>query len=256
MPDSLGRYTLAEMQDRVRRELNDAILTVNTSTGDETTSPVLPTQLYSNTDINIALNNSMIEGFIEMATNHEEIFAQITYISTQGSFIGPYALPANMIKLRWLKWKSPAQLIGNIRPDQWQPMAYYDEDLSSGQGRDFSGGRSPSYQRVGNNIYLNENQYQSNTNGIMVNSVIIPPELVNPDDVVQSQFARPMQSFMIFDAAVHIGESREEQISDELKSQRDRSHVLMMAALDNALQPPTVQIVSGRLVKTTYSGRR
>jgi hypothetical protein len=74
--------------------------------------------------------------------------------------------------------------------------------------------------------------------------------------VIQMQFARPMQSFMIFDAAVHLGEAREMEISDELKSQRDRSHVLLMATVDNALQPPSVQIVSGRLVKTTYSGRR
>lgn len=256
MPNSLGQYSLLEMEGRVRRELNDATLAVNVNTGVESTNPVFTTQLYSNTDIDQALNTSMTEAFLEMCTNHEELFAQTFYISTKANNIGPYALPFNTLKLRWLKWKSPSIALLAIRPDQWEPMAYWDEDNSWDQGNDFSGGRSPSYRREGDSIILNKMQYQDNANGIMANVVVLPPELVNLTDVVQSKFSRPLQQFMIFDAAVHLGDTREMQVAQETKDQRERAHVMLMAVVDNALQPPSVQLVSGRLVKTTYSGRR
>lgn len=252
--DSLGRYTLSEMQARIRRELGDAQLTVNTSTGAESASAVYPSQLYSNTDLTEALNYSMMNAFLEMCVDHEDIFAQTTYITISANR-AIYALPFNMIKLRWLKIKPSSYSLSQIRPDQWQPMVYWDEDLSSGVQNEFAGS-DKTYRREGDNIVLNWIPNENNSNGIMVNSVNLPPELVNSTDVVQSQFARPLQNFMIYDAAAHIGDTRESQVPPELKEQRERAHTLLMANVDNALQPPTVQLYSGRLVKTTYSGRR
>jgi len=251
--DSLGRYTLTEMEQRVRRELGDATLTVNTSTGVESASPVYPSQLYSNTDIDEALNYSMVNAFLEMCVDHEDIFAQTTYISVSANQM-VYALPVNMIKLRWLKIKPASYALSSIRPDQWQPLVYYDENLSNGVQDEFAGAES-TYRREGNNIVLNWIPQQSNSSGIMINSVNLPPELVNPSDVVQSQFARPLQNFMVYDAAVHLGDTREAQVPPELKEQRQRAHDLLMMNVDNALQPVSVQLYSGRLVKRTYSGR-
>lgn len=252
MPDTLGRYSLSEMRERVRRELGDSQLSISTTTGAETGNPSYPSQLYSNTDLNEALNYSMVTQFQEMWTDHEEIFSTITYISITANRIGPYALPFNMLKLRWLKIKPASISIQAIRPDQWQPMVYYDEDLSQGIQNQF-GGRT--YQRQGDNILLNWLPSESNSNGIMVNCVVMPPELVKDGDVVMSQFVRPLQNFMIFDAAVHIGDSRENEVPEHLIEQRDRAHIALMATVDNALQPPSVQLYSTRLVKRTYSGR-
>lgn len=252
MPDNLGRYYLSEMQDRVHRELGDAQLTVNPTTGDESSAAVYPTQLYSNTDITEALNYSQATQFQEMWTDHEDIFAQTTYISLKAQWIGPYALPFNILKVRWLKIKPASIGLQAMRPDQWQPMFYYDEDLSQGIQNQM-GGRS--YRFEGQRIILNWLPESDNPSGIMVNSVFMPPDLVDDDDVVQTQFARALQNFMIFDAAVHLSDTRENQVAPHLIEQRERAHITLMATVDNALQPPSVQLYSTRLVKRTYSGR-
>jgi len=253
MPDQLGRYYLQEMQDRVRRELGDDQLTVNTTTNVESSAPVYPTQLYSRTDLNQALNYSMVTQFQEMWTDHEDLFASTFYISIKSGWPGPYALPFNLLKLRWLKMKPPSLSLSAMRPNQWQPMSYYDEDLSQGIQWQFGG---TTYRREGDNIILNFIPGQSNGNGIMVNCVVMPPELVNQNDVVDAQFARPLQNFMILDAAVHIADTRQNEVSPHLLEQRERAHIALMATVDNALQPPGgVQLYSTRLVKRTYSGR-
>ncbi len=251
MPDNLGRYFLSEMQDRVRRELGDAQLSVGTD-GVEIAPAIYTTQLYSNTDLTEALNYSMVAQFQEMWTDREDIFAQTTYITIIANHIGPYALPFNMLKLRWLKMKPPSQGVLSIRPDQWRPLTYYDEDLTGGIQNQFGGA---TYRREGNNILLNFLPSSNNIQGILVNSVSMPRDLTNADDVVQSEFARPLQNFMIFDAAVHLADTRENQVSPHLQEQLERAHNALMATVDNALQPTQVQLYSTRLVKNTFTGR-
>ena len=251
MPDTLGRYSLSEMEGFVKRELNDLTLTVNGS-GVETAGPVQTTQFYSNTDIDFALNSSMQKAFAEMIIDHEDLFAQTTYITIAANRIGPYALPFNLLMLRWLKMKPASLTLQNVRPEDWQPMVYYDEDLSQGIQHQFGG---PTYRLEGDNIMLNSLPVQENSNGMMVNSIMLPPKLVKPADVVVLPFALLIQDYMIYDAAVHIGETREQQASQEIKDNRQRAHDLLMAAVSNTIKPPSVQIYSPRLVKRTYSGR-
>jgi len=251
--DNLGRYYLNVMEDRVRRCLNDVQLTVDSTSGQESTTvaPVLPTQLYSTTDIDAALNKSMLEAFMEMEASHDDLFASVMYITISPN-VTQYNLPFGLLQLRQLRLKPDTLSLTQARPEDWKPMIYYDEDLVQGIQNQF-GGRT--YRRVGEQIWLNLLPNVGNTNGIMVDAVVLPPELSSPGDVVESPFARLIQNFMIYDAAVNLGESREYEIPQEVRDQRERAHVMMIMASDNALKPPSVQLYSTRLVKQTYSGR-
>jgi hypothetical protein len=103
--DSLGRYSLSTMQDRIRRLLDSNQLVVDTA-GVEVSSTVQE-QSYSDTDITNQLNESLTALYSEMIVGREILFASTIYLSTIANSPGPYAFPPQMLQLRWMKWKDP-----------------------------------------------------------------------------------------------------------------------------------------------------
>ena len=249
--DSLGRYYLSTMQDRVRRLLNGLQLVVATS-GVETSSTIQD-QSISNTDITNQINESLTSIWSEMITGKEVLFAVTVPLSTQANNPGPYSFPPNMIQLRWMKWKSPS--ITNPKPEDFYPMVFVDDPADWANQESFN---APSLRWEGGQFLMNRAVTQDNPSGIQCNIVTMPNELVNPTDVIQTpQFVRMMQQAVIYDATYTLAFSKHKQVTDEIGGKRQEWHTKLMVLVENAYNVMSVQMVApNRMPASTYTGRR
>jgi hypothetical protein len=254
--DSLGRYYLSTIRDRIQRLLDSLQLVVATS-GIET-SATLQDQSYSNTDIVNQVNESLTSIWAEMITGREVLFAQTVLLSTLANNPGPYAFPANMIQLRWMKWKNPNVPFvpaTSPKPTDWYPMAFVDDPADWGNQEAFN---APTLRWEGGEFLLNNLVAQDNINGIQCNIVAMPDELVNDNDVIQTpQFVRIMQQAVIYDAAYTLAFSKHKQVTDELGGKRQEWHTKLMVLVENAYNVMSVQMIApSRMPANTYTGRR
>lgn len=259
MIDSLGRYQLSDMQDRVRRLL-DSLQLVVSSTGVETTNTIQD-QSYSNTDLVNQINESLIALYCEMIVGKETLFASTQYLSTTANNPGPYAFPPDMVQLRWMKWKDPGVAFNPIpsptfspRPIQWHPMTQVDDPADWVNQEAF---HVPSWRWEAGQFYLNEVVTQANTNGIQINVINLPAELVNPTDVITTpQFVRIVQQVVIYDAAYTLAFSKRKQVADELSKKRDEWHQRLLVMVENAYNNQSTQMIAPRrMMRQTYTGR-
>lgn len=257
--DSLGRYFLSTMQDRVNRLLDSLQLVVTTS-GVET-SATNQDQSYSNTDVTNQINESLTSIWAEMITGKESLFAQTVLLSTTAFNPGPYAFPANMIQLRWMKWKdpgipfTPSGSPGTTPvPIDWYPMAQVDDPADWGNQEAFN---APTWRWEAGQFLLNNLVQQDNPNGIQCNIVAMPSELVNATDVIQTpQFVRIMQQAVIYDAAYTLAFSKHKQSTDELGGKRQEWHTKLMVLVENAYNNQSLQMIAPRrMMRNTYTGR-
>ena len=249
--DSLGRYFLSTMQDRVRRLLDSVQLVVAT-TGAET-SATIQDQSYSNTDITNQINESLTSIWAEMITGKEVLFATTVPLSTQANNPGPYSFPPNMIQLRWMKWKNPN--CAQPKPADWYPMVFVDDPADWANQRAFD---SPTLRWEAGQFLMNNPPAQDNLNGILCNIVAMPNEMINANDVIQTpQFVRIMQQAVIYDAAYTLAFSKHKQVTDEIGGKRQEWHTKLMVLVENAYNVMSVQMVApGRMPANTYTGRR
>ena len=257
--DSLGRYQLSDMRDRVRRLLDALQLVVNTGTGAETSSTIQD-QSFSNTDIVNQINESLIALWSEMIIGKETLFASTVFLSIKNSNPGPYAFPANMLQLRWMKWKDPnipfVQSGTNpTRPIDWHPMTQVDDpnDYANQKGV-FS---VPTWRWESGLFYLNEVPRQDNPNGIMLNMVTMPSELVADTDYITTpQFVRILQQAVIYDAAYTIAFSKKRAVPEELAKKREEWHTRLQVMVENAYNVQSQQMIAPRrMVRGSYTGR-
>lgn len=259
--DSLGRYQLVDMRDRVRRLLDSLNIVVSTTDGSETSS-VVQDQSYSNTDINNQINESLTSLYCEMIIGKDTLFASTIYISTTANNPGPYAFPANMLQLRWMKWKDPTTpftpTLGSPSfsplPIEWYPMALVDDPSDWADQEAYN---VPTWRWESGQFFLNEIVTIANNNGIMANIVTLPTELTKDTDVIQvPQFVRVLQQTVIYDAAFTLGFSKKEWVAPELAQKRDAWHQRLMTMVENAYKTMSVQMVAPkRMVRNTYTGR-
>lgn len=254
MPDSLGRYYLSDMEDRVRRLLSMNQITVNTSTGAET-SNVIQNQIASNTDITNQINTALIAVYSEVVLSREDQFSQTFYQSTTMNNPGPYAFPFGLLQLRYMDWKPYNIPLNQMKPELWVEMLPYGDPMDRNSANSF-GAPTWEYDNSGTSFVLNNLPSQDNPDGIRIRAVVLPPALVNQTDVIQARFVRVMQEVVIYDATYALAWSKLKQLTAETQAERDRWHKLMSATADNAFHPPSTQMVTDRLIRGNYSGRR
>ena len=254
MPDSQGRYSLSDMQNLVVRLLNANAITVNTTTGAETSS-IIQNQSFSNTDITNQINTALVGTYTEVALSQPEQFSQTTYQSYTMNNVGPYAFPFGMLQLRYMDWLPYGVLFQNARPENWIEMLPYGDPMDRSSANTF-GAPTWEWDNSGTAFVLNSWPTQSNPNGIRIRAVVLPQALVNLTDVIQARFVLVMQEVVVYDAAYALAWSKLKQVTDEIQQGRDDWHKRLSATADNAFHPPSVQMTTDRLIAGNYSGRR
>jgi hypothetical protein len=250
--DSLGRYAVSDMEDRVRRLLDALALVVSTVDGSET-SATQQEQMYSNVDILNQINASLTAIYLEIILGKEFLFAQTVYLSTKANFVGPYGFPPNMLQVRYMKWKPFSLNLTTVRPEDWRPMVMSDDPADMDMMQQYE---APTWRWDGGGFRLNKNLTQDNTNGIELNMVALPSELVSQADVINAPFARVAQQAIIYDAAYNIAWSKLKQVTDEIKEGRTEWHQRLLTTVENAFNPVSKQFTSNRLIQNTFTGRR
>lgn len=270
MPDSLGRYYIYEMENRVRRIL-DAFNPTLDANGNETL--LLTNYNVSNQDIDTQLNESMIALYDEAIVAHEDVFVQTFFMDINQGQIN-YSFPPGMLQLRFMRWKksslSPLSAtlpganppIQGARPFDYTPMyeVFDPNDISMSVGYY----RGPTWQRIGDGFVLGDFPKEPNLGGIMIQAVFLPPQLpittpamFPPGNtaVITGPFPRIAQEAIIYDAAVKLGDTKDRDVSETAQSLRTEWHQRFLVTAQNAENKPSINFTSGRLIGTDYAGR-
>lgn len=251
--DTLNRYSLTEMEDRVYRALKQKQATISTA-GVES-GVIVQTQSFSTVDIDQQLNKALVAVFTEIVLEREDQFSQTFYVSIGNNNAGPYAFPPQLLQLRYMDWIDPGIGQANARPEQWVPMNYMDDPMNRQMSRDFRG-PTWKYDLSGAGFMLNSLPTQDNPSGVRVTAVVMPPPLVKTDDVIKARFATVMQEVVILDAAIALGKPRNMPAVGALMEDRQEWHQRLVSTAANAHHPPSTITLSGRLPSMSYSGRR
>jgi hypothetical protein len=254
--DSLGRYQLVDIQDRVRRLLDALSFQVDPSSGAESDTTIQD-QLISNTDIINQVNESLTGLWTELVLAKPRSFSQFTYISIEANNPGPYGFPPNMLgEPRWLKWKSPGIAFNCAKPEDWLPMQMVEDPNDYTSERAF--GEIPTWRYDGDGFRLNRYTYEANPQGIQVNFMTLPPELTAQTSVIQVplRYVRIMQQVVIYDAAYTLAFSKKKQVTDELSKKRDEWHLRLNNLAESQPQSGSIQMIAPtRMQRSTFSGR-
>jgi hypothetical protein len=267
MPDSLGRYTLSEMENRTRLLLDGYNQTLDAN--GNLIASIVVNFLVSNQDIDNQINESLIALYAEAIIGHEDLFAIEQYMDIHAGQL-QYSFPANMLQLRWMRWKptglnppslavSGASSQNVAHPYDYSPM----NELPDPQDTQMTVGyyRAPTYRRNANAFILNDYPTQDNVQGILMNFIALPAQLTpstatTPSaSVIQAPFAILAQEVVIYDAAYKLAATKNKQVSPEIEKGREEWHQRFMSAVENALHSVSVSLISSRLISSTYSGR-
>jgi hypothetical protein len=267
MPDSLGRYTLSEMENRVRLLLDGYNQTLDAN--GNVIASIVVNFLVSNQDTDNQINESLIALYAEAILGHEDLFAIEQYMDILAGQL-QYSFPANMLQLRWMRWKDaglnppslaqPGASSQNVaHPYDYTPM----NEVSDPQDAQMTVGyyRAPTYRRNANSFILNDYPRQDNVQGILMNFIALPAQLtpstaaVPSTSVIQAPFYLLSQETVIYDAAYKLAATKNKQVSPEIEKGREEWHQRFMAAVENALHSVSVSLTSSRLISSTYSGR-
>lgn len=270
MPDSLGRYYVYEMENRVRRILDAYNPTLDVN-GNETL--LLTNFNVSNQDIDTQLNESMVALYTEAIVAHEDAFVTTFFMDiNQGQL--EYSFPPGMLQLRFMRSKMPrldplsATIPGTspvpnaARPVDYTPMyeVFDPNDLAMSVGYY----RGPTWQRIGEGFVLGQFPQQNNPAGIMIQAIFLPPQfpLTSPDmfppgntAVVRGPFARVAQEAIIYDASVKLGDTKDRDVSQTAETLRTEWHQRFLVTAQNAENKPSINFTSGRLIGDNYAGR-
>lgn len=253
MPDSLGRYYLSEMEDRVFRLLKQKQAAISTA-GVES-NVVVQGQAFSTVDIDQQINSSLVGLYTEIVTNREDQFSQTSYQSVQNGNAGPYGFPPGMLQLRYMDWIDPGIGQANALPEQWVPMMFMDDPMAR-QMTDNYRGPTWQYDSSGSAFILNSQPTQDNPNGVRIRAVVLPAQLSGSNAVIQARFALVLQEAVIFDAAYVLAYSRLKSVTEEISVGRQEWHQRLITTAENAHKPPSTVMVSNRIPALSYSGRR
>jgi len=259
MPTPLGQYTLAEMEDYVRREALGQFYTVDPTTGLESGTGSVYDMLISKTDIDRYLNTALVAESIKVNQFAEDAFITVAYLSvkatvTTGTGFAPstVALPPDMLTIKEASWLPIGIGFANAKPSDWKPMP----QINDQEPYRYQGSPGPAWHRDGPNMIIDQVLTQDNPNGIRLRYVKWLPMLVNPTDVIPGQLARPMQEVIILDAAIALMMDKHRNVMQEqLQRQNDSQQTLLLAA-SNILRPESVRQYSPYMRRSTFSGRR
>lgn len=206
MPNQYGIYTLKDMRDHVRRKLLAYAPTdVDEATGEETLDSVgepigTVDRLYSNTDLNVWINEAVTGYFVNMAVNSGSVWADEALIDIVPNR-PEYSLPNDLCQLRGLYWKDDRTPLMLAPPSERTLMLMIESPEEWTPGIENG---APSYRRQLNNIVLGEPEYfeRENTGGILVRYTKWINFLAYDEAMLETQFARVLQECVVCQATI------------------------------------------------------
>ena len=266
--DNLGRMQFSDMAGRVRSRLNAYQESVDPTTG-ELISRTITNQLISNVDILNKLNTALVGTYTDIMMRRPEVFAtELTIDISQ--YTTTYAFPLGMIQFIVMMWKPPSvQVVPGPGTNQSPRPTDYIEMVCVDDPHDYEDQRgrygAPTWRRLGDSFMLNEIPQESNSQGIRVRGVFLPPPIANdlttptppdPTTRVQGMFARLTQELIILEATKNLAQEKMEQEPASLAESLAMWRARVDIAVNNAQVPRSVQFTTGSMVQSTYSGRR
>lgn len=252
MPDVSGRYTLAEMRDRVRRcidglrptvslvDVTDPVTHVTVPAGTETVGPIDP--LFSNDDINFFLNAGLTLLTTQLIASNEEVFADEETVDITANVM-EYSLPTDCVQVRSLWWKDPHTAY-TIVPATSRTFMWKVDELKPIPPQMYNG--APTYRLNLNFFVLNEPQLVTldNPQGVLVRYIKKNNFLSNDGDKIETQFAWIVQECVIRSAAIELIEKRTKLDAATLKTDLATWTGQLTAMVRNSTNPPFINLYS------------
>jgi hypothetical protein len=251
MPDVVGRYTLGEMRERVRRCVDGLRPVVSVidmpggpgiviPAGTETANvPIDP--LFSNDDINFFLNSALTLVFVDMISANEEVFADEETVDIVANVM-EYSLPTDLVQVRSLWWKDPSIAYTIVPATAWTFMWKRDEGRSLPMEM-YTG--VPTYRLNLNQFVLNEPDLvvSDNPQGVLVRYIKKNNFLSNDGDKIETQFAWVVQEVVIRLAAVELIEKRTKLDAAALRTDLTEWVSRLTVMVRNSTNPPFINMV-------------
>jgi hypothetical protein len=197
MPDGLGRHTLAEMRELVRRYTDMVYNSTISAAGKETGVAVI-NPLVTDTDLTYMLNSALSKRSIDIALSDETLMSDREYIDVLMDVV-EYPLPVDLVILRGLYWKMSGVTM-SVQP----PAERYTMHLVNGELPAQDGWGVPTYRRMLDRIVLNTAQVTDNIGAIMIEYVKWPLPLITDDQVLETVYARALQEVLVLDTAIDV----------------------------------------------------
>jgi|SRR5215475_12655755 len=250
MSDSMGRYTLAELRDKVRRAAFAELYTVDAS-GDESGSPLIDT-LISNKDLDDSINKA-IRG-LGMETAQLSPMVMASHIDMPIAPAQQYAFPSNMLVLQQILYRPSrtASANGNYPPstpisgtwatnlpDQgWVPLPLNNAQLENTS--EFS------YRREGSFFILNWIPDRAAPMALRIRYLAWVNSLVKTTDVIKGfdGMVLALQEVVIYESARDIMATKRKQVTDEINSLYDMWHTRYATVISAAINPDHVSATS------------
>ncbi len=249
MPDVLGRKTYTELRGDVRRWLNASKQEIKDETGavivEGCTDP-----LYTDDDINMALNVSLTGHFIDLTANGEKIFSDEATIDVVMDET-EYDLPFDLAFLNSCWWLDPANDFSvrpqnSSDPDTGRLFMYEGEEPVPGEGDAIENG-APRYRRQLNYIVLDRKPLQDKVGGILIRYVKWIAPLVGDQDVIESQYSRILQEIIVLDASKNLSAARGGTNQDVLSAELTKWEGRLNLAASCSTMPPFMQMVTPQI---------
>ncbi len=249
MPDSIGRYTLAEMRKRVWRRLDSYKWTdVNQDGTVPVTAELVVSPQYTDEDVNEAINTALVGLHTDLITNYPLAFADEDEIDLVADHT-EYSLPEDLVQLRGLYWKPPWDTRTVVPINERQFMYQMDDNPDIPPLGD-----APTYRRQLNFFVLNQIPTEDNAGGVLVRYVKHVNYLADDAAIIETEFARQLQEVVCIDAAIDLIQTRGRQEVPTWKDDRQIWMGRLVAIARGAQQPPFVQMYYANPVP--FEGRR
>jgi hypothetical protein len=260
MPNSLGLYSLLELEVKTRAVIWGTDQPVDPNTGLPIGNPTYDT-LISKVDVDDQINRAYTSAWLQVQQLAQDAYVRTIYISTKAG-LATYALPPDAAVFHTIHWRHFANSSGSINvtagvppqpafPARYVPMPRIDDD----QPEHFHGGSAPPWHRDGQQLVLDRVPNYDNPQGIRIRYVPWFQQLVQPTDTLTGQLARPMQEVVIYGAAIELCKTKRRTVTQDMQASYKTYLDLLMVAAGNIEKPDRAQMVSPYPVKGSFSGR-
>lgn len=249
MADWVGRYSLAEMRERVRRRIDALRCAQLDGSGSEVALPDLdPT--VSNQDIDYYLNYSLTSHAVEMFSDAAQVLSDQVDVDIQTGIV-EYALPEDMAQLRGLWWKDPSYALMQVPPSD---RVYMWEVSGAHEHETYMNG-APTYHRQLGMFVLNQSPRVDNLGGVQVRYVKWFNPLLEEEQILETEFAPMLQQVLILDAAKQLLDSRYQIDSTRLEQELMKAEARLSIAVRNSTSPPRMTLWTDPAVRSQYFKR-
>ena len=254
MPNALGLYYLLDLETKVRGIIWGTNQSVDPGTNLPIGTPTYDT-LISKVDLDDQINRAYTSAWLQVNQLAQDAYIRTIFISTKAN-VPTYILPPDAAVFHTIHWRelmsNSQNLVPPLAPPRYIPMPRIDGDspeLFTGAGS------APPWHRDGSQLVLDRVPNFDNPQGIRIRYVPWFQQLVNPNDTLQGQLARPMQEVVIYGAAIEICKTKRRTVTDDMKESYKSYLDLLIMAAGNIEKPDSVQMHTPYPVKRGFSGR-